>query len=204
MKHKIGLIYVIIVLIISCNGRISNKAKTGDIYFIGNLFNRTYNAVSGIKERDHYLYPEIYSDSKMIFKDTSTTFYNLNSKENQLVEVKNLLNQFYILLDTSDPPEADKWVILKINDNKVVSYQKAIKQLLMDLDNDGFLEVGGFDVIDAYCLDCDSAYYNPAQIYKLGNEFKFDEVSSEIVTKQIYGVYLGNERKDTVLKVYKK
>jgi pyoverdine/dityrosine biosynthesis protein Dit1 len=87
--------------------------------------------------------------------------------------------------------------------NKLDTYHTVIKDIIKDIDNDGFLEVGGLEVNDAYCLQCDSAYYNPYQIYKLSEKVEFDQSNSELLTKQLYGVYLGQKRLDSVVQILK-
>ena len=171
---------------------------------IGKFNGRPITVIASVKEDDDFLYPEIFIGDDKIYKDSSTTLYNLKGTENQIISLKNSTNQFYILLETLDPPKEDKWVILEIKDNKVIANHKVIKQYLKDIDNDGYIEVGGFEISEAYCTDCDSAYYNPAQIYKLADKLQFDQSASEIVTKEVYGVYLGNKQSNKILKVIKK
>lgn len=143
--------------------------------------------------------PTIFLNNNIIYKETnaSRTFL-ISQSETKIISLKNNMNG-YILLTRTDPPYLDKWFILRIYNKKVVQTGYAIKEILNDIDNDGYYEVGGRELTDAVCLDCDSLFYQPYKIYKLGKEFEFDEILSKELTIKLYGTYLGSNYKDTVL-----
>ena len=91
---------------------------------------------------------------------------------------------------------------LKVNNRQVKETYTALKDILRDIDNDGFLEVGGIRMIEAACLDCDSSYYRPFQIWKLNEKFEFDTTLSKRFTIELYGTFLGFDYfGDTVLQI---
>ena len=201
MTLKFLYINFVSILFLSCTGTMNNKNE-GEKFIIGKINdNNPVSVIASVKEGSDFLYPNVFLGNEVVYTDSTPTLYNLKEGDNRVITLKKDVNHSYILLEIADPPLSDKWIVLSIVNNKLVAHYKVIKDIIEDIDNDGFLEVGGMEVNEAYCVDCDSAYYNPYQMYKLADKFEFDKIASERLTKQLYGVYLGKERVDTVLKI---
>jgi hypothetical protein len=142
----------------------------------------------------------IFWGDRQIFKDTVPSSYDLDNERTKVIGLGQ--NHFYVSLKKPDPIESDKLLLLSILDGKLYDSREVINGIFEDIDNDGFIEVGGAEIIEAYCIGCNSAYYNPRVIYKLKERVVFDQINSERLTKEVFGVYLGNSiRFDTVLKI---
>jgi hypothetical protein len=202
MSLKILYINIISLYLLGCTNNVNKKIE-GERFIIGKVNNITISVVASEKEGSYFLYPKVFIGEEIVFTDTTPSFYNLKDNASKIITLKKNINHFYILIEKTDPITNDKWVVLSIINNKLSKSYEVIKDITKDIDNDGFIEAGGMKTDEGYCVDCDSAYYNPYRIYKLGDKFEFDQITSERLTKEIYGVYLGNERKDTVLKVLK-
>ena len=203
MIYRLLLIFSIsIITFFGCKNR-SDLKKEGKIISLGNHNDKRISIEVSTKEGKYYLFPKVLIGDQVVFTDTSPAYYNLQPGYIKLISLDNDRDQYYILLDISDPILSDKWRILSIRFNRLIGQYSAIRGILSDIDGDGYIEVGGIEVSEGYCLNCDSDYYNPYHIYKLGRKFEFDQKSSEILTKQLYGTYLGNDRKDTLLRIKK-
>jgi len=71
------------------------------------------------------------------------------------------------------------------------------------LDEDGIIEIGGYQLLEAYCYDCDSTYYETYLIYQLDNKLNLDSALSRELTIKRFSTFLGYEEIDTVLRVNK-
>jgi hypothetical protein len=71
-----------------------------------------------------------------------------------------------------------------------------------DLDHDSFIEFyGTLHLTDAYCLDCDSAYYNPSLVYKFTEEgLKLDSINTIVINKMIWGDFYGYKEQKKILR----
>jgi hypothetical protein len=167
--------------------------------YIGMLGGDSVFINSEPSDGDWRVHPTIYLNNKVIYKETNGSKDFLISKsETKIVSLKNNIDE-YILLTMVDPPFVDKWFILRVHNQKIEQTGSAIKEIFNDIDNDGYYEIGGRELTDAVCLDCDSILYQPYKIYKLGNELEFDSILSKNLTIKLYGTYLGPNYKDTVL-----
>ena len=146
----------------------------------------------------------VYLGKEVLYRDTNRGFYKITPSNVKIIQLKSQ-KIAYILITKNDTPFDDKWFILKVCNRQVKETYTVIKEILEDLDNDGFFEIGGIELIDAVCLDCDSSYYRPFEIYKLNEKFEFDSIASKDFTMKLYGTFLGfdNYNVDTVLKVPK-
>jgi hypothetical protein len=171
---------------------------------IGRIGSQRILVVPGIKENHEFFNPRVLIGDTEVFRDTSDTPYDLESKDNRMVLVPGHADKIYILLAAFDPPLADKWVVLELCRGTLVTKHVIIRQFFLDRKQQGATVVGGFENAEGYCTECDSSYYNPAQMYQLGETFAFDLPTSSQITEQVYGVYLGRQPLDTLLRVKKK
>jgi hypothetical protein len=177
------------------------RAHQVRVFEIGFIGNKRVTATSGVEEGQKFLHPRLRIGDFEVFRDTSTIMYDLEGPDNKLVPVPGYPDKNYILLSVLDPPLADKWVILELKRNRVVGRHVAVSQFFLNGDGRGTKVVGGFEIVEAPSTASDSGYYNPAKMYRLGKEFEFDEAWSRKVTEQTFGVYLGRDFRDTVLRV---
>jgi hypothetical protein len=140
----------------------------------------------------------IYLGNKVLYKDMGKNFYLINLSDVKIIQLKNQ-KIAYILVTKIDMPSTDKWLVLKIYNNQVMETYTVIKQVLNDIDNDGFLEIGGRGFVESSCFDCDSSTYSAYNIFKLNKTFEFDSVLSRELTLKLYGTFLGFNYIDTIL-----
>lgn len=75
-----------------------------------------------------------------------------------------------------------------------------------DIDGDGFLEYGGFDLNEAH-VSPDSMYYNPSEFYEIRNGIvSFDSILAKISDIRENGIYLSNfmDKNGNCCKIVKK
>ena len=140
------------------------------------------------------VYIEVYFKGKVILEDTDYYIF----KENNVKYIK-YKNTNYVLITIMYPMIEDRWLVFEIKNHKIKFYDNVVKKNFKDIDNDGIIEVGGSGIVEAVCLDCDSAFYNPVRIYKLGNIFTFDSINSRKLTEKIYDRFLGYEYLDSIV-----
>jgi hypothetical protein len=154
---------------------------------------------SPTEEDGYFLYPKVSIADNVLFRDTSAIFYYLE-KEIFSVEFDNTK---YLIFSTANPPDNDEFLILAVRGKELVGAHNVPIGYLADIDGDGITEIGGFRLIEAYCIACDSGYYNPPIIYELGESFRQDPEATKTICEDIYGTFLGLEKRDTVLRVKK-
>ena len=135
----------------------------------------------------------LYNDS-LVYQDNFTLFESGN-------EQKILFNDsiIYILIKDSDPITAKTLHVLRCTNKKVVSPIVTEGLMVRDIDDDCLIEIVGQEFLEAVCIQCDSDYYSPIHVYKLGIYCTYDENLSRELTTIKYGCYLGKECKDTIL-----
>lgn len=167
--------------------------------YIGMLGSDSVLINSEPSDGDWRVNPIIYLNRKVIYKEKNgNKEFLISQSQTKTILLKNNIDG-YILITMVDPPFVDKWFILRVHNKKVEKTGSAIKEVFNDIDNDGYYEIGGRELTDAVCLDCDSILYQPYKIFKLGNELEFDSILSKNLTIKLYGTYLGPIYKDTVL-----
>lgn len=107
----------------------------------------------------------------------------------------------YILINEFDPISAKTLNVLRCNDSGIVIARKAYCQMIKDIDDDSILEIIGQEFVDAACLHCDSSFYSPIHVYKIGTYCTKDNILSKELTILKYGCYLGEDCKDTILPI---
>jgi hypothetical protein len=199
MKNRLIIVLVICMHIASCASNTSSNSDDNRIA-IGTVDGFNVYIIADKIDINFYSDLNIFWGDRQIFRDTVPSSYDLENERTKVIVLGQ--NHFYVSLKKPDPIESDKLLLLSILDGKLYHSREVISGILEDIDNDGFIEVGGAEIIEAYCMNCDSAYYNPRVIYKLKERIEFDQINSERLTKEVFGVYLGNSiRFDTVLRI---
>lgn len=161
---------------------------------------RAYNAMGNQYHQTFFL-----NDEK-VFTDTSN--YLVEGSKYSRIIINN--GQVLFFMECDGRPNFDYLSAYSINiEEKKVTYlsssvfennSKSKTRSFTDIDGDGFIEYGGFDIIEAHPHP-DSMYYNPSSFYEIRNgKVKFD---SALVKKQdikLNGIYLKNPINITIRK----
>jgi hypothetical protein len=120
------------------------------------------------------------------------------SKYNRLIEQQ---SSILLFLEIDSRPNFNELAAFKVTKLKAVELAKCVyndkKQGIgpapfTDIDKDGKLEFGGFDVSEFYNSK-DSMYYNPSQYYEISRgTVKLDSALIMAMDKKVNGAYLGN------------
>jgi len=129
---------------------------------------------------------EIGSESITLKRDF---YYDFENPVN-LVYVLDDKN-YFVLFNVLDPPGVDKWYIIQIENGKKKNEVVLPEGSISDFDDDGKYELGGYRIIEAYCRNCDSAYYNPPVYYELSDGFPFDSIAVQSAAKNMFGQFFG-------------
>jgi len=134
-----------------------------------------------------FMFPEILFRGNKVQIDTTRAAYSLKTNDIKYIDYKGI---HYLLIKQFDIND-DFYEIFTIKNNQFVKIGEAFTAFLKDFDGDSILEVGGIGSREAYCSKCDSMYYSPALLYKLGKEFVLDSISSKKLTIESNGIFLG-------------
>lgn len=107
----------------------------------------------------------------------------------------------YILINEFDPISAKTLNVLRYSASGKVIAMVVYCQMIKDIDNDSILEIIGQEFVEAACFQCDSSFYSPIHVYKLGIYCTEDNILSKELTILKYGCYLGDKYKDTILPI---
>jgi hypothetical protein len=144
--------------------------------------------------------PIVSLGTKIIYDFRQDKIYSYYGKSS--IKIIVFKNTTYLLLSVNGTPLLDKWLVIEISNHKKISiYKNVLQNILQDIDKDGIIEVGGQELTEAACLDCDSVYYSPYNIYKLGNTLIFDSLNSRKLTEKLFGLFLGYEALDTIVEI---
>jgi hypothetical protein len=123
--------------------------------------------------------------------DLNNGWYYLDGKNVRLIQFTS--SKIYLILRKYDPIYSDNFLIFKVEDKDIV-YRKTVNCChLGDLDHDGIIEIGGYQLLEAYCNGCDSAYYETSFIYQLDNTITLDTALSMELTIKRFSTFLGFE-----------
>lgn len=139
-----------------------------------------------------YLY---YKDS-LIYHD-SESLYECGSVQN--IPYNDSVS--YVLLNQFDPISSKTLNVWRCSAKEKVLAMVVDGQMIKDIDDDGILEIIGQSIVDAACIQCDSSFYSPIHVYKLGRYCTEDNILSKELTILEYGCYLGDKCKDTILPI---
>ena len=137
---------------------------------------------------------KVYQDNNIIWSDTDVYLYtNTTSKT---IYVNDSIS--YIITKIFDPISARNTLILQFTMD-ICTYQILVYgDTILDIDNDGTIDIIGHEYTDAVCMDCDSCYYSPFEVYCLGNNLRYNDTLSQILTKLKYNFVLDVPVKDTI------
>ena len=107
----------------------------------------------------------------------------------------------YVLINEFDPISSKTLNVWRCSTKEKVLSQVVDGQVIKDIDDDGVLEIIGQEIVEAACIQCDSSFYSPIHVYKLGIYCTEDNGLSEELTILKYGCYLGDKYKDTILPI---
>ena len=203
---------ILLIFLIPCNIQVERQStKKVSHYFLSKenfksiefyigSFNLDTVKVIFIKseqvEKEYFNSPQIY-----IGKTRLKGKFLYNDLIMDSLSVKIICNNYmgYILLRQKGFVDVDNFLVLCVNDKTLIKVEQAVYSNVADLDNDGKYEIGGYHLSEAPCRECDSVYYNPAQIFELGESFSLDSLVSKQVTTRFYGVFLGYQPIDTAI-----
>jgi hypothetical protein len=149
--------------------------------------------------KDYSRYHEaIFLNDKQIYLD-ATHYFIYESKYNRIIKSKGKLLLF---LESDGRPNFNYIAAYSIaKDNKVTFIADCVyndknqgggPDPFTDIDHDGFLEYGGFD-INEVPEKPDSIYYNPSEFYEIRNGVvKFDSLLARKADIKKNGIYLSN------------
>ncbi len=136
----------------------------------------------------------LYYNDSLIYRDT----INLYESES-LQRISYNDSVLYILINAFDPVTSKTLHVLRCDTAERVIETVVYGSIIKDVDGDSIFEIIGQELVEAACFHCDSSYYSPILVYKLGLYCIYDEKLSEELTIQKYGCYLGKECFDTIL-----
>lgn len=137
----------------------------------------------------------IYYNSKPVSKEIEGIVYD--SKYNRLIEQNGTI---YLFLEIDNRPNYNNLAAFRLTKQKATKLVECVYNdkaqgigptPFTDMDGDGKLEFGGFDITEGYDSK-DSMYYNPSEYYEISNgTIKFDSALSKKMDIKINGVYLS-------------
>lgn len=144
---------------------------------------------------DHHNYTFI-RNGKTIYIEKQYSFIN-GSKYNRLIKNS---QGILLFLENDGRPNYNTIVAYSISNDKVTFLADCVYNdntqgdgpvPFTDIDNDGFLEYGGFDINEAP-QNQDSIYYNPSKFYEIKNgKLLFDRLLTRSMDIKTNGVYLS-------------
>ena len=209
MKTIVRTCSLLLVFIISSCGTKPDPAKGLNnqrfIYQILGTINSDTIKLGIIKEdmssefdnTDYHNNVIIRHGDRIVFSNTSGSHYDLSS-----VHPIKFIKGYLVLIRELNPIGNDWYNVIIIDElEKSKQPRKIIADILDDIDNDGIIEAGGYRLIDAYCVDCDSAYYNPIELFELKMDMVLDSVLIKEISFKDYGCFLGFEPLGTVVPI---
>lgn len=166
-------------------------AKSYDLQFV----TKTKDKIS-VKEEPYFL--SIYYNDKLIYKDTLNYSLVINNI-NRIIEGDGSSVSLFLLIDGS--PNFNRIVGYEIKNNSAILKSDACfygdggrkdgPAPFTDIDNDGFIEYGGFDITEVPYSYPDSIYYNPGEFFEIrnGNIF-FDTILTKMMNIKENGIFL--------------
>ena len=135
----------------------------------------------------------IFENERPIFSSRENDFFVICDKSRPMLFHEQKSN--IIMLEIDARPDVNKIVAFVIKDNKVqkIDTLPQFEEQPKDIDNDNKLEVYGImNLVEAYCADCDSSYYNPTLVYKITETgFVLDSINTIKMNKKIWGDFYG-------------
>ncbi len=137
----------------------------------------------------------IYYNNQPISKKIEGIIYS--SQYNRLIEQKGIVFLFIEIDNTPNYNNLSAYKLTKDKANKIVEcvYNDNTHGIgqspFTDMDEDGKIEFGGFDITEEY-ESKDSMYYNPSIYYELNNGIiSFDSLLAKKMDVRVNGIYLS-------------
>ncbi len=196
----------LIVVIVSCNVP-NSDSKQNDTCIVSdtcqqaNVSNPNYTDirihVDTIMESEDYCYfcnlCVTGYDDRGIFQDTTKSIDSLRH-----ICYNDSIH--YLLLYENNPISyRNLWVISFVK-NRWVHSDCILGNRILDLDQDGIFEVVGIELTEAVCMDCDSCYYSPYEVYRLGETLERDTMWERVYNEACYGFYDTTAKFDSIVK----
>lgn len=206
MKKLSSIILTVLLITISfsCGKQNSKTEQVGDselsettlpIVIAGDTLHIDYPYV--VDMGDTVFQPIVRLKDSVIFDFQKERLIAHNRSKTKLIKHTSTT---YILISTDGASSLDKWLILEVSgDDKITMHKDVLQEILDDIDGDGILEIGGINMLEAACVECDSVYYSPYYVYKLSETLTFDSISSKKLTQNTFGVFLGYKPLDTAV-----
>ena len=139
---------------------------------------------------------KIYFNNRLVGEKIDDIIYE--SKYNRLVEQN---SSILLFLEIDGSPNLNQIEVFKVTPEKAIKLVDCVYNDKLqgtgpapftDMDHDGKLEFGGFDLTEYYDSK-DSMYYNPSEYYEISNgTIKFDSTLAKKMDIKINGIYLSN------------
>lgn len=139
---------------------------------------------------------KLYYKDSLIYHD-SESLYECGSLQN----IPYNDSVCYVLINEFDPISSKTLNVWRCSTKEKVLALVVDGQAIKDIDDDGVLEIIGQELAEAACIQCDSSFYSPIHVYKLGIYCTEDNILSKELTILKYGCYLGDKYKDTILPI---
>ncbi|MEM9300212.1 MAG: hypothetical protein AAGA64_17770 [Bacteroidota bacterium] len=208
MKHL--LVFLLLIVIFSCSTHEKSKSESDqeegilihsydgvDKYAI-HLEKNDFENIDSLNEQI------LVSEIKLINSDLDTI--NIN----HVATLNIWASKFYsfdqkdfLVVERFEPLETSKFIVFELRTDTVEKLGESFCCYANDFDNDGKIELGGKSLSEAYCVSCDSSYYDPYLFYELSDNMVFDSLFSENINRSIYDVFLGYNQIDTILHINK-
>ena len=137
---------------------------------------------------------KIYFDNRPISGSVDDIIYK--SKYNRIIEQDSSILLFLEIDGSPNLNRIEAFKVTSIKATKLVNcvYNDKIQGIgpapFTDMDHDGKLELGGFDLTEYYDSK-DSMYYNPSKYYKISDgTIKFDSALTKKMDIKVNGIYL--------------
>jgi len=134
-------------------------------------------------------------NGKTVSKKIESIIYE--SKYNRLIEQN---GNILLFLEIDNRPNYNNIAAYSLTKQKATKLAECVyndknqgigQEPFSDMDKDGKIEFGGFDLTEYYDSK-DSMYYNPSQYYEISNgTIKFDSVLTKKMDIRINGIYLS-------------
>lgn len=152
----------------------------------------------------------IYKNFMILF-DTNEIYlreehtYKIDSKYNQLIQVSGNL---YLILEIKGSPKWDRIVVYKIQPDTAFVVAETVYndkhqnsghdfESFTDIDKDGYIEFGGFDVHAVPLNSVDYQFYHPSTFYQIANgQIEFDSALTEKMDILENGLYMKHPYED--------
>ena len=95
----------------------------------------------------------------------------------------------HLLIRVFDPISARDLQVLSFRNDFLINKVLLYGQCIIDMDNDGIIEIVGHEYTDAVCSCCDSCHYSPYEVYKLESIPTIDRMLSRKMDILRYGFH---------------